>query len=274
MKTKRLIALLCVLAMTICLFAGCGNSTTPTPESTPTPEASTPTPDATTPTPEATPTPTPEATPTPVPDEDLIIGYEIRDIDEANKTATLGGIKLAGWPEIASEDVRKAITELKLPSEVDGYTIINLSWDVMGQTKWGGTVGFCNEDGMPDCYVTTLTIPATVKNIESGAFVFCGAIENVIFEGDPNQINFNDNAFGTIPYVNNAVNKNNGYFVVGGNLQYGVDWGDIIIPDGVRIVGDRIWEYQRYTDSDAGTYLGITTITLPEGVEHIGKELV
>ena len=259
--------------MTICLFAGCGNSTTPTPESTPTPEASTPTPDATTPTPEATPTPTPEATPTPVPDEDLIIGYEIRDIDEANKTATLGGIKLAGWPEIASEDVRKAITELKLPSEVDGYTIINLSWDVMGQTKWGGTVGFCNEDGMPDCYVTTLTIPATVKNIESGAFVFCGAIENVIFEGDPNQINFNDNAFGTIPFVNNAVLANNGYFVVGGNLQYAVDWGDLIIPDGVRVIGDRIWEYQRYT-ADEGTYKDVTSITLPEGVEHIGKELV
>ena len=260
--------------MTICLFAGCGNSTTPTPESTPTPEASTPTPDATTPTPDATPTPTPTPTPSLPPVEDLIIGYEISNIDEANKTATLCGIKLLGWPEIASDEVRKAITELKLPGEVDGYTIIELSWDVMGQSKYQGSIGFCGGEGLPDCYVKKLTIPASVKKIQYFAFGFCGAIEEVIFEGDPNEIDFSDNVFGTIPYVNNAVLANNGYFVVGGNLQYGVDWGDIVIPDGVRIVGDRIWEYQRYTDSDAGTYLGITTITLPEGVEHIGKDLV
>ncbi len=260
--------------MTICLFAGCGNSTTPTPESTPTPEASTPTPDATTPTPDATPTPTPTPTPSLPPVEDLIIGYEISNIDEANKTATLCGIKLLGWPEIASDEVRKAITELKLPGEVDGYTIIELSWDVMGQSKYQGSIGFCGGEGLPDCYVKKLTIPASVKKIQYFAFGFCGAIEEVIFEGDPNEIEFSDNVFGTIPYVNNAVNKNNGYFVVGGNLQYGVDWGDIVIPDGVRIVGDRIWEYQRYTDSDAGTYLGITSITIPEGVEHIGKDLV
>ena len=243
MKTKSLIALLCVMAMFVCLFAGCSSEPTPT-DATPTPES--------TPAPESTPVPeTPTPTPTePTPDVKPEFTYNYDVIDEEAKTAILRTI-------ILPAGVRKSdVTELVLPSEVDGYTVEGIGWDVFGKIHSGGL--------SDDNWLEKVTFPGTVEFFENSVFREAHGCKEIIFENEAN-IKYLDNAAFRETVWEEQRAAETGFSVVNGIITGIYDSGDVVIPDGITAISGRPFQTTGYA-----AY--VTSVTIPNSVTYI-KEL-
>ncbi len=91
------------------------------------------------------------------------LGYEVCDgffysINEDGETCTINGISAFQG------------TELIIPAELDGYTVVTLNL-----TVWGD--GYLNKKTA----ITDITFPPTLKTIGSETFSGCTALENIVF---------------------------------------------------------------------------------------------
>ncbi len=253
MKMRKFAALLLAVVMILSLACACG-------EATPTPDEATPTPVQTpTATPDAEKTPEQSAQPTPTPNEseELVIEFEVDNIDEANKTCYVGAVII---PENANH---KKITELHIPAEYKGYKVVGISWDLMGQAQWGGGRGFGTVDNpnYRDCYVKTVYIPATVEVIEYQVFWTFSSIESIVFEDATKLKDIGHLTFTDTKWAKNIL-LDEMYLVINNILSESYMYGDVVIPENVVALEGCCFKFAPLKDK-------VTSITIPEAVTVI-----
>ena len=228
--------------MAVCLFAGC-NKATPTPDATNTPDA--------TQVPEET--KKPDETPEPTPFIPTEWDYEYEVVSEEDKTAILRTIIV---PEgVNHQDVK----ELVFPSTIHGYTVISIGWDVLSKIHKGGF-----ED---DCWVTKVTIPATVESFENDIFRVPKILDTVIFEDESKITYIMDRCFRGTKWEENRAYDNDGFCMVNNIVCAIYTDGDVVIPDGATMITGRPFEDTEYGPD-------VTSITIPSSVKIIGDKLM
>lgn len=128
--------------------------------------------------------------------------------------------------------------------------------------------------------LTSVTIPASVKWIDSWAFSNCGDLEDVVFEGGMDGVSIGSGAFWETPFnegLDFALTISDG--VLTGFV--GVDVPEeIVIPDGVKEIAVSAFDFDSYCygeyDEDAHEWTewspleDVKSITIPATVETIG----
>lgn len=142
---------------------------------------------------------------------------------------------------------------IEIPEQLSGYTVSSI-----------------NNDGFEKCTkITSVKIPASIKNIGVSAFLGCTSLSNI--EIPSSVSNIGACAFENTPWLTNQRNSNT--FVVVNNIL--IDGksatGDITIPSNVTTIGERAFVDVQLERSDYsyGNSQSITSVVIPEGVKTI-----
>lgn len=129
-----------------------------------------------------------------------------------------------------------------------------------------------------NCGLTSVTLPGSVKSIGKGVFDHCDNLRSICYQGDLKGwlgIEIADMGYNNNP---DDFTRNNLY--INGELLE----GDLVIPEGVKKIGDYVFQGCRYltsvTISDGVTSIGnyafrgcgwLTSVTIPGSVKSIGE---
>ncbi|MCM1553664.1 MAG: leucine-rich repeat domain-containing protein, partial [Butyrivibrio sp.] len=113
--------------------------------------------------------------------------------------------------------------------------------------------------------ITSVTIPATIVEIDEAAFAGCLNLSEIIFEGSApilkDGLNNPLNVFKGTPWLEAKQAENPDFFIIGDVLYKGLECeGEITIPDGVKKIVDLAF----YPNSK------VTRATLPDSVTELG----
>lgn len=147
-------------------------------------------------------------------------------------------------------------TSIEIPSTVDDYVVSEI------------------DEGAIDCYdAVSITIPASVKWIDSNAFLLCDSVEEFIV--DSANANFcaeDGNLYNKAKtdIVRYAMGKKDSSFTVPSSVttirsfsfSYSYDLTSVTIPSSVTTIGEAAFEY-----------CGLTSIAIPDSVTSIGSEV-
>lgn len=145
--------------------------------------------------------------------------------------------------------------EIEIPSKLDGHTVSGIESEGLRGLK----------------KITSVKIPATVKNIGAAAFFACTSLENI--EIPSSVTNFGHGAFELTPWFTNKI-KSNPLLVINNILVDGrYATGDVTIPSNVTIISDGAFSWLNIEGENNGIYGNgdkITSVVIPEGVKKIG----
>lgn len=105
--------------------------------------------------------------------------------------------------------------------------------------------------------ITSITLPASIKEIGHGAFAYCRNLNSVVALGEFDAIHYD--AFFATEWINSqegAVVLNNVL------LKYDDASGDVILPDGITYISENVFKENE----------DITSIVIPEGVTEIHSD--
>lgn len=159
-------------------------------------------------------------------------------------------------------------TALEIPSEIDGKKVTQI-----GNSAFKGSI------------LTGIKLPDTITTIDSLAFHSCQSLVEVemkeglkkignavfynclsLYKMDfPDSLeHIGDNCFYSTPWLHLQYNKDEDFIIVadGYLFSYYGDQAEVVVPDGVRIVGAYSFYY----------YQDIKSVKLPDSVEIIGEK--
>ncbi|MCM1563100.1 MAG: leucine-rich repeat domain-containing protein, partial [Clostridium sp.] len=140
--------------------------------------------------------------------------------------------------------------KVEIPAEINGVEVTLIS----------GGAFHSNID------ITSVTIPATIVEIDEGAFSGCLNLSEIIFEGSAPILKDGSknplNAFKGTPWLEAKQAENPDFFIIGDVLYKGLECeGDITIPDGMKKIADFAF-YQNAK---------VTGATIPDSVTELGE---
>ena len=130
--------------------------------------------------------------------------------------------------------------DVVIPSEIDNKKVTSIGY-------------LCFENS----YIRSITIPEGVTNIGFDAFYNCTALENIIIPASVT--NIGSRAFDDTPWLKNQQNKNPLVIVNNILVTAQTATGDVIIPDGVKII----------LESAFSDCTNVTSISIPDSVKEI-----
>ena len=130
--------------------------------------------------------------------------------------------------------------DVVIPSEIDNKKVTSIGY-------------LCFENS----YIRSITIPEGVTNIGFDAFCNCTALENIIIPASVT--NIGSRAFDDTPWLKNQQNKNPLVIVNNILVTAQTATGDVIIPDGVKII----------LESAFSDCTNVTSISIPDSVKEI-----
>ncbi len=279
--TRKIFAILLVVALSVCVFAGCNSTVTPTASETPGQSAEptvapevTSTPEATS-TPDPTPDPTPTPTPTPLPPVNERYTWEYTVQPDGSAYICI---------VIKEGCTYYDITEVEIPREIDGHPVTTIPWDIFGaRSKDYGRKGLCYdfEDGTwgePENYIEKLYVPNTIKVIENESFISgAGELREIIFEDGIDVVEMWKAPLGYCPAISNYLQAHDGVMLLGSGLAYIAPAENIVLPEGTKYVGEYLFRNPALENRDCFgnfNYSKVKTVTINEGCEKIGKRFL
>ena len=134
--------------------------------------------------------------------------------------------------------------DVVIPSEIDNKKVTSIGY-------------LCFENS----YIRSITIPEGVTNIGFDAFYNCTALENIIIPASVT--NIGSRAFDDTPWLKNQQNKNPLVIVNNILVTAQTATGDVIIPDGVKII----------LESAFSDCTNVTSISIPDSVKEIKDQV-
>ncbi|MCR4645943.1 MAG: leucine-rich repeat protein [Oscillospiraceae bacterium] len=127
-----------------------------------------------------------------------------------------------------------------------------------------------------------VSFPESLTDIGSGAFQYCSNLENVTFSGGLTSVGIQ--IFEETPWLEEQLGKHDFVIVDGILIDASLKEGDIIIPEGVKIIGTNAFHScddltsvklpDSLTEIGGGAFQfceSLTSITIPDGVTWIGN---
>ncbi len=184
-------------------------------------------------------------------------GSAPRSYDVYEKSSSFSYTSVTGGVEIYQYDGDPDITELEIPSMINGKKVVSVG----EQCFWRST----------DCRkITSITLPDTLTKISGNAFYNCESLEKLNIPYAVSDIGYN--AFcSCLKLTSVDVSDLNPYFTYKDHAIYSLDgstlvialhgFTDFVVPDGVKVIKDAA--FRRNNE--------LLSVTIPESVEEIGK---
>ncbi|MFP4698374.1 MAG: leucine-rich repeat domain-containing protein [Eubacteriales bacterium] len=145
--------------------------------------------------------------------------------------------------------------EVKVPAEIDGKKVIGMESHTFQE----------------DSNVEKIVIEDGIKEIEDKAFYRCSKLETIVFPGSITSIGV-ESFYGTSWFENQINNKTSDFIIIGDGilLLYNGNSEEVIVPEDVKIIGNKAFDYYSGIRRDYFRGSNIKKVILPESITRIG----